>query len=190
VRRELKKLKNFRKKRGTEMLLSDCDTHLKDVASAFGAILKADRLNAYHEVFQEVTEQDWKNICQKAKVTCERFPSIKELCVFAYEIGAFGKRNFISDWQPFDCVCGASFVFSIKQAKAHPEGKIECPNKITLKCNRSYDLGYLLSRPLLDNVPLCKGCDRRHFPNIECLENEIALNWIYDAFHGKEKSFV
>jgi hypothetical protein len=169
------------------MLLTECDKALSDVASSFGVPLKAERLNSYYEVFQDVADSDWKRICQKAKMTCERFPTIKEFCSFAYDAGAFGKSFAPSDWQAFDCVCGHSFVFNIKQARERPDSNIKCPGVGYEKCNKSYALGYLLNRPQIESVPVCSGCGQRHFPSIECVEVEQTLRWMEGAFHGKDQ---
>jgi hypothetical protein len=171
------------------MQIDDFSNTLNGLASSFGLGLKADRLNSYYEVFQDISEKDWIAICQRSKMNADRFPTIKDLCTIAYDMGAFATRRNSSDWLSFDCSCGNSFVFNIKQAKQHPEGVVKCIGAFYGECNRGYALGFLMKNwNGINHVPVCDNCGDRHFPNVDCVETQVALQWVKSAFHTAQNA--
>lgn len=119
-------------------------------------------------------------------MNADRFPTIKDLCVIAYDMGAFSSRKNTSDWLTYDCTCGCSFVFNVKQAKQHPDGMVKCAGTFYEKCNKGYALRFLLRTwSNVTHVPLCGDCGDRHFPNVDCVDTQVALQWVKNAFHGQ-----
>jgi hypothetical protein len=168
------------------MNILEFETPLQDLACAWGMTLKAERVQSYFKVFKNIAEYDWRTICDRAKLNAERFPSIKELCVVAYDIGAFGKqRTRESIYGSFQCACGEWFAFNKQVAASHPEYMCDCPMKFYDKCNRSYAMGYMLKNEGKHVVyPKCK-CGAEHVEGSDCEEVKKILEWIDKVFHKK-----
>lgn len=132
------------------MTLDEFTDMLQDLANAFGASLKAERIDSYYDVFHNVSAINFKSMCSRMKLNADRFPSIKDLCLVAYEIRAFGDRGEKSDYSLFVCDCGGSFTFSRKRANENTHQTISCPNcyyefENGPYCNKKYEAGYLLN---------------------------------------------
>ena len=123
------------------MMLSDCDTYLRELGHAFRVAKMEDQtVTAYYEAFKRLEARQFATLVDWGKQNCDRFPTIKELWRGMYELNMVERpRMSDMDKDTFVVVCTCNWSFAVGRHAQIPI--VKCPNP---ECHISYDMPYIM----------------------------------------------
>ena len=133
---------------------------LKRLVNAFGHRLNGDMIAEYYSSsLKYLSEQQVKDLVDRAKEEYDKFPTLKQLKMLAGEMGFYNDARRITANVIIQCLCGASAAVERTKINAR-QGKVYCPNNfydhLTVKgkklCERYYMASMLAECKEYDGV--------------------------------------
>lgn len=128
------------------MVSIECHEGLRKLADTFGSSLSTDKVAQYYEIFQPIDAADWIRSCDRARLTCDKFPTPKMLNEILIEARSWKRSSSPFTMRVFECKkCLNSFCFD----PSKDGDVIACPGQWYSTddhqvCNMLYDKKYLI----------------------------------------------